>query len=336
MIPISELNDVRRRAVDSLEKIRLNSFNRLSTLSEKISQRIGGSQEPRKFSTSPKSELIVTVDKIKTLETAIKTGADAVLFGGESYYHEIIMPAKYQQAIKIIHDFGKKIYIGTPRIVRNFEQSDLEEIIKVVNDSDGIYVHNISTLHLVKRLSSLPIYTDYSLITFNSLTIEELKNLGVEGITLSPELTFEQVKSIAKNSPLPVECIVHGRLELMISSYCTIGSFLGGVGEHKCSQPCKRQKFYLRDRKAALFPVVTDQFCRMHILNSKTLSMLPYASEFFKSGVNRIRIDGRAMSNNELEETIKKYRLSLIGESVVEDDEITRGHYFRGVTINSL
>ena len=353
MVPLSVINDVRRKAIKQLEDKKLAEI-KLRRPSQRHYELVGarnkeqGASEvaervldPCPLTLVPKETpyiaesitLTVQVDTIDMLKSAIGVGADAVLFGGESYYHEIITPELYRQAIDIAHDAGKKIYIATPRIVRNDEQSALEDILAAVEDADGVYVHNIATLNLARRLTDLPIHTDYSLITFNSQAINFLYNLGVESVTLSPELTFEQVKSLVKSSVLPVECIVHGRAELMVSSYCVAGSFLGGVGEHKCSQPCRRQKLFLRDRKSAIFPVVTDQFCRIHILNSKPLSMLPYAADFKNAGVSSIRIDGRAMTNKELETTIKDYRRALQGAVLTEPEnfDFTRGHYFRGV-----
>ena len=326
IIPISELNEIRRQATDILNDKRLSKFIK-TTKNVQIKSKF-----KRVFPSKNKGfYLQVAVDNIEKLNLAIQAGADLILFGGESFHHEIITPKIYRQAISIVQNAGKKIYISTPRIVRNAEQPQLEKILTSVDNANGIYVHNLATLRLAKNLTNLPICSDFSMITFNSETIKFLAEFGVESVTLSPELTLEQIKSLTKNSPLPVECIVHGRIELMISSYCTAGSFIGGVGEHICSQPCKRQKFYLRDRKQAIFPIVTDQFCRMHILNSKILSMLPHVMEFKNIGVNRIRIDGRAMPNNELFQTIRNYRLAMADNLVVEENDITRGHYFRGV-----
>ena len=87
----------------------------------------------------------------------------------------------------------------------------------------------------------------------------------------------------------------------------------------------------MRDRKSAIFPVVTDQFCRMHILNSKPLSMLPHVKTLAEAGVNSLRIDGRFLSTRELDKIVKSYRAALDGEELEEDFDFTRGHYFRGV-----
>ena len=339
MVPLSEINDVRRRAIKQLED-EWSAMSKIKTILTNYHEfNIHETENLRNFDFEPYHaediNLIVHVDSLDMLKTAIEAGANSILFGGESYHHEALTPRTYQEATSLTHRAGKQLYIATPRIVRDADQPDLEEILSAVKEADAVYVHNVATLGLVRRLTNLPIHTDYSLIVFNSEIIKYLKYINVKGVTLSPELTFEQVKSLTKDSPLPVECIVHGRSELMISSYCVAGSFLGGVGEHKCSQPCKRQRFYLRDRKAAIFPIVTDQFCRMHILNSKPLSMLSYVADFKKAGISAIRIDARAMSSKELDITIKNYRRALFGDSIAEDNDFdfTRGHYFRGILL---
>ena len=135
-----------------------------------------------------------------------------------------------------------------------------------------------------------------------------------------------------------------GRLELMVSEYCVTGSFLGGIDQGPCSRPCLRKgaRYALKDRKNMLFPLVMDQFCHMHVLNSKTLSMLPHAMKFAGMGIGRLRIEGKAMSSSEIADAVRNYKeysqwtQELLPEQLehikeLEGEEITRGHYFRGV-----
>ena len=79
----------------------------------------------------------------------------------------------------------------------------------------------------------------------------------------------------------------------MVSEYCMIGSYLGELHTGKCNQACLRGEYQLKDRKNENFPIVTDQFCRMHVLNGKELSMLPHVSKFGAMGIDRIRIEGK-------------------------------------------
>ena len=228
MIPISELNDVRRRVVEQLEILRLKKFERekISAVKEKI------------YSSCEVEEtkLIAHVDTLEKLKVALDAGADEILFGGETFTNQ---PVKnISAAIELVHKRGKKISLATPRLVREGEPFTLPAEI------DAVYVHNLATLNLAKNFG-VPIRTDFSLHVFNSATINFLKNLGVVGVTLSPELNLMQVKSRAKKSPLPVECIVHGRQELMISAYCVLGSFIGNLDKKKLPACLQGEKFFL-------------------------------------------------------------------------------------------
>lgn len=312
MVPLSELNEVRRVAVEKLENLRLEKFSKFPAVSseEKIFP----------IYRADKIELVAQVDTLEKIKIALANGADSILYGGENFCNRIITAQEISQAEKIVHTANKKFYLATPRLVRNAEFSNLEKILTAAN-FDAVYIHNLGSLNLVKNSTAAPIRTDFSLIVSNSKTINFLKNLGVEGVTLSQELTLAQIKNLAKKSCLPVECIVHGRAELMISAYCAIGSFLGNVDN--CPHACRKNNYFLRDRKNILFPVVTDQFCRMHILNSKVLSMIDNRNEF--DGAARIRIDGRFLTNDELAQVVRAYKY---GGAEVEN--FTRGHYFRG------
>lgn len=311
MVPISELNDVRRRAVEDLERQRLKKFER-----EKISA-AAANKKPVPSSSFLVPALTAHVDTLAKAQAALDAGADEILYGGETFTNRPVKDVA--AAIELVHGRGKKISWATPRIVRE------DEPLTVPAEIDAVYVHNLATLRLARKLSAAPIRTDFSLHVFNFATINFLARLGVEGVTLSPELNLTQVKALAQKSPLPVECIVHGRQELMISAYCVLGSFLGGLDKKNCPHVCRAEDFYLRDRKGELFRVVTDQFCRMHILNAKTLSMIENRAEF--EGVARLRVDCRALTLNETAQIVRAYKF---GGAEIEN--FTRGHYFRGAT----
>ena len=238
-----------------------------------------------------------------------------------------------------------RIDFNLPRIIKENHQKSIEKLLMAWQKScppDAVHVHNIGALALVKRLTDLPIHADYSLISYNTNTLSFLKEYGVAEATLSPELNLKQIQAIAKKSELPLSCMVHGRLELMISEYCVTGSFLGGIDRGACSQPCTKGNYALKDRKEAKFPLVMDQYCHMHVLNSKCLSMLPYAMKFAPMGIATMRIEAKAMAESEIRQIVKAYRKAMKLPAELDEaqeawakeqegSEITRGHFYRGV-----
>lgn len=338
MVPMSEINEARRKAVEALDALHLKEIEAREHRPEpKFTDRIA---RP----TPKKVHFLVAVDTLGKAEAALSAGADGILFGGESYEHRVIAPEEYERAWQMAREAGARIDFNTPRIVHDGQQKHVERLLAAFAafPPDAVHVHNIAMLALVRRLTDFAIHADYSLISYNKQTLAFLKDYGVAGATLSPELTAKEIRQLAKESPLPLTCIVHGRLELMVSNYCVTGSFLGGCGEGPCTQPCTRGHFALKDRKDALFPLAMDQFCHMHVLNSKVLSMMPHAMKFRAAGIETMQIEAKAMGEKEIAAIVKAYRkamafpeepaeaqLSWIHEQ--EGKDITRGHYFRGV-----
>lgn len=338
MVPMSEINEARRKAVEALDALRLKEIEAREHRPEpKFTDRIA---RP----TPKKADFLVAVDTLGKAEAALAAGADGILFGGESYEHRVIAPEEYERAWQMAREAGARIDFNTPRIVHDGQQKHVEHLLAAFAafPPDAVHVHNIAMLALVRRLTDFAIHADYSLISYNKQTLAFLKDYGASGATLSPELTAKEIRQLAKESPLPLTCIVHGRLELMVSNYCVTGSFLGGCGEGPCTQPCTRGHFAIKDRKDALFPLAMDQFCHMHVLNSKVLSMMPHAMKFRAAGIETMQIEAKAMGEKEIAAIVKAYRkamafpeepaeaqLSWIHEQ--EGKDITRGHYFRGV-----
>lgn len=337
MIPMSEINEARRKAVELLDAQRLAEF--------RLAPRVFAPLHERRHVPSRTASLMVSADTVGKVKAAIEAGADGILFGGESYAHKAIPWRDYQEAWELAKASGVRIDFNLPRIIRENHQKPIENLLADWNEScrpDAVHVHNIGAFALAKQRTDLPIHADYSLISYNKQTLAFLRDYGAAEATLSPELNLRQIQSIAKGSALPLTCIVHGRLELMISEYCVTGSFLGETGEGICTQPCLKGSYALKDRKEALFPLVMDQYCHMHVLNSKSLSMLPHAMKFAPLGIQTLRIEAKSMTEAEIRQIVKAYRkaaklpaeLDEAQEAWIKEQEggeITRGHYFRGV-----
>lgn len=341
IVPMSVMNDARRILVEKLMTLRLKTYERPQSVvrDNAVWQKdfILNNEEIKK------PELVVAADTLEKVRSAADSGADIVLFGGDSYQHEYISPDMYRQAVQICQERRCKIAFGTPRIMRDNEQTAFTKWLEHIQDLpiEAIYAHSLAQMYLIRKAGNIPIWADYSFNTYNDATINFLADYNIQGATVSPELNFKQIKTLANASPLPLECLVHGNMELMVSEYCVLGSFMGNLDKGSCTKPCEKNKYWLCDRKNEKFPIVTDQFCHMHLLNGKELNMLAHLPEFTVSRIERVRIDGRYMTNKELAKFTKLYKevliegknhVALMPENIAKyETNITRGHYFRGV-----
>lgn len=342
MVPISEMNDARRRAIEQLEAARLAKFSRKPLPKDKSIAAL--MPEVRTVIRENRPELVVNVDDVDKVKAAVDNGADIVMFGGECFGKRSLSAEDYRTVATYCQSHGCKIILNTPRLVLQSQMKDLQESIALFNELKplAISVGNIGTLHLLKELTKVPLHGDFPLNIYNSITADYLTDAGLASLTLSPELNFAQVEDLAAKKLAPLECLVHGYLSLMISDYCMLGSFLGGQNIIKCSKACLRGQYWIKDRMDELFPVVTDQFCRMHILNTKELSMLPHVPRLMRAGLSRLRFEAKYSPVKEVARITRLYR-ELINQgdqhpliikdkiTTAEHEQITRGHFFRGV-----
>ena len=328
MFPISEINEVRRKASEDLYIKRISSYPERGSLAAREYKL----PTPKQRSNN-ESAITIQVDSLEKAKFAILQSADVVILAGESFNQREISIEDCESFVRIAKKAGIKAVIATPRIVKEFNLAYVQDRLKKIAKlkPDAILLGNLSLLTQAQKYK-IPLWLDFGLNTYNSLSLEFWQNQGIETVLLSPELTLEQVQELASRTSIKLECMVQGRVEMMVSEYCIPGSFLGEIHEKDCYGACA-QPLFLKDRLDEKFPLVTDQFCRMHILNAKELSVLAYIRKFQHLGINYLRIDARYMSFDEIKKHLKEYKLGLVDSQPMPEtnNNYTKGHYFRGV-----
>ncbi|HHY92034.1 MAG TPA: U32 family peptidase, partial [Firmicutes bacterium] len=250
LVPFSELNELRRKAVESLTAARLAVYARPPVQPEACAPhrfRPGASARP-----VPRPRLAVTVGSAAKGKLALAAGADVLYCGGETYSGE--EPARghdLEELAELAAGQGKEVVAASARITSDAELQALEPYFQTATRLGlAVQVANLGALFLARELGVGRLYLDWPLYTFNSLTLAEWQQLGVCRLTLSPELNREQILGMSKTG-VELECVVQGQLEMMVSEYCLPGSVLGGfTSRSRCSRPCAHlTRFALQDRK---------------------------------------------------------------------------------------
>lgn len=331
MVPMSEINEARRMAAEALDAARLEAFAPKRTEKHKVDVQL---VKPEKNIPKKHAVLTVRTDTVGKAQAALSAGADYIIFGGDLFTTKIVTDADYARVAELAAQYGKKWAPGTPRIIsQGQEEFYARQFAKWQQlNPDAVYIANNSLWQIAKENCTLPLWADMALNIYNSSCLEFWHEAGARGAVLSAELTLKQIEHLCAVSPMPLECLVQGRIEMMVSEYCAGGSFLGGLDKGKCSFNCREQLF-LNDRKDASFPLVTDQNCRMHVLNAHDLSLLANLKAVQEAGVERLLIDARYYSEEETAQMAALYKGVMNGEIRQEENlpHTTRGHYFRGV-----
>jgi len=191
----------------------------------------------------------------------------------------------------------------TPRVVKDDEVKAYMNTLKAIVEAkpDSISIHVPQALLWLRDLGYTgAIEADTGLNIFNGSALQVWEDLHMSSVAPSLELTLAQLVNLQKSTKLPLEIMVHGYTEMMISEYCAIASFVGTGKKENCPMPCVKEDYALKDRKGEVFPLRTDPYCRMHIMNSHEMDMRAYVPELHRKGLHILRIDGRHMDPKRL------------------------------------
>lgn len=341
MWPASILNALRRDAVTALETAlithHVESWQALQVTGDVDYD--FKAQHELSYDTCPM--ISARVDEIEGVKAAISGGAQKIVFGGDRLSRTPYALSIYDEVARLCAQSDVICTFATPRVVKDDEveayKHTLEAIVQAHPDSISIHVPQ-ALLWLHELGYTGAIEADTGLNIFNTPTLHFWEQLHISCVNPSQELTLKQITEIAKHSHIPIETMVHGYTEMMISEYCAIASFVGPGSKVNCSMPCVTESYSLKDRKGEIFPLRTDPYCRMHIMNSHEMDMRAYVPMLLQKGISILRIDGRHMKPNYVQDIVSQYVAIANGTMDAppkkvdsQGESITRGHYFRGI-----
>ena len=198
----------------------------------------------------------------------------------------IYVPLKYlknKQYWEIIKTLSRNnnLYIYLPTVLkdnfRNFYFNDIDAIIKKYKIK-GLICSNLSCINYFSNLKGkLDLVANYTFNVFNNYTINELAEIGIKRVVLSPELDESNLKNITNNSIIPTEVLVYGKLVLMNIGYCLLGS--SNLCYPRCDMKCKENsKFYLKDRLNMNFRLIPDSIQTISTLYNSKINSISYSN----------------------------------------------------------
>jgi len=358
-IPLSLINSARREAIEELSRLRLAGYCRVCGSV--------GLQTSHTRDEDRRPLLSVRVAGAKGVYAAVLGGANRVYVDIEGITGN--EPAT-NAAIEKAHMTGVTVFIRLPDIVKDKEMALVTGTLDKLHGVDGILATGPDQIYMLREMYDLLLAVDYPANVFNTQGLDFLTGLGACSITVSPELTLDEIASISAG--YDIECLVQGSVQLMVSEHCLIGGIKGcdspigvkggvksevkgSITTEQTARPCQPGSTAgtgvtgcsIRDKKGFVFPVRHDNRCRTHIYNSKELALVDSIPDILEAGVRSLRIDGMFYDAKQVEEVTMLYSHAI--ETYLENPaqydgtvflsrlkkmfpgNLTTGHYFRGV-----
>lgn len=326
-VPVKFLNEVRRAALEKLDKEILCRYRR--TAEPKPETEPGNSRNH----SACLPDLHFCAENEEQLE-----GIREFLLRPERNYESIVSfeadtvnPAHWHRMISEFHGSGARVYLYLPHIFRTEARRYFEKYRSVLLSAgfDGFIIRSLEESEYIKRVfreAKLPcphLHFDYNLYACNTYAMRMNQRLGANMQTLSVEMNLKELRNLGGKG---TEAIVYGRLLMMVSAQCI----------KKTTRGCDHipEVLYLKDRQQEQMPVKNKcTFCYNHIYNAKPLSTLGISKSIRKLGVESVRLLFTTENKSETLSVLDAYEKAYIREmDVKENMELyTRGHYKRGI-----
>ena len=314
-LPMQSLNELRREALETLEKVICEKYRRSGEVKD---------PEEDKTELSMEEEVLsgwtASVRTAEQMEVILEEEAIGRIYADCTMFPHIWEKDSYVEWITKVHAAGKEIYLVMPYIFRERTRKQYEAAYNRIFGAgwDGILIANYESFAFLKEHGYTGrIMTDYNLYEFNQESRKFWKEKGVFEFTAPVELTERELQDLRVKDG---EVIVYGYLPMMISAGCT----------QKTTRGClkKSGQTTITDRYRNPFVVKNEcDYCYNILYNYVPLYLGDRMEEVYQIGPGRIRL----MFTTERQQEVRQILSAYFEGKELPEGTYTRGHWKRGI-----
>jgi putative protease len=323
IVPMRELNQVRRQAVERLELERKKppAYEHrkvdvyADVLTTKPDSGITGLASQSSLSQAPtKPQLTALCRSMEQVEAVAQSDLEWI-------YADFEFIKQYGAAVECARQYGKKIALATTRIHMPGEMGYVNMIAQF--KPDGVLVRNTGAVYAyMKRRAEHPeefhpkLIGDFSLNMANHKTIDLFLDAGCSLVTPSYDLNIQQMVDLLRRTDTSkLEIVIHQHIPMFHTEHCVYCTFLSeGTDYTNCGRPCEDHRVSLQDRIGMSHPVRVDDGCRNTVFNAVEQSGAEYLQNFLDLGVSHYRVEFLEESAEKVHEVLDLYKRALSGE----------------------
>lgn len=314
-LPMQSLNELRREALETLEKVICEKYRRSGEVKD---------PEEDKTELSMEEEVLsgwtASVRTAEQMEVILEEEAIGRIYADCTMFPRIWEKDSYVEWITKVHAAGKEIYLVMPYIFRERTRKQYEAAYNRIFGAgwDGILIANYESFAFLKEHGYTGrIMTDYNLYEFNQESRKFWKEKGVFEFTAPVELTERELQDLRVKDG---EVIVYGYLPMMISAGCI----------QKTTRGClkKSGQTTITDRYRNPFVVKNEcDYCYNILYNYVPLYLGDRMEEVYQIGPGRIRL----MFTTERQQEVRRILSAYFEGKELPEGTYTRGHWKRGI-----
>lgn len=310
IVPIRELNSIRRRAVELLAGERPKP----PVYVKRAVEVYGDAAVPASPVARGEAKLTALCRSLPQVQAALEAGVEMI-------YADFEFIKQFPAAVEAVRAAGKQIALATPRIHMPGENGYHNNILRL--QPDAVLVRNTGALYYYLRhrmenpgAANPRLIGDFSLNIANHKAVDLFTEVGCDIVTPSYDLNIQQmVDLLCKADTAKLEIVIHQHLPMFHTEHCVYCTFLSeGTDYTNCGRPCEEHRASLQDRIGMSHPVRVDEGCRNTVYNAIEQSGAEYLANFMELGVSRYRVEFLEETPEKVHEVIDLYNRALRGE----------------------
>ncbi|WP_431027280.1 peptidase U32 family protein [Lysinibacillus sp. LZ02] len=278
-----------------------------------------------------KPELLVTPQSVEHIQDLLKAGADAFVIGEQQFGLRLagdFTVAQVEEATKIVHEAGKKVYVAVNALFHNDRLEALDSYLKEMQriGVDALLFGDPAVVMAVRELGiTIPLHWNPETIATNWFQVNYWAERGAERAVLARELSFEEVTEIKENAKAEIEVQVHGMTCMFQSKRSLLGNyFLYRDQAMEIENRKENKNMFLHDKERKNKYPIYEDLNGTHIFSPNDMCIIDELGELFEAGIDSLKFDGVLQSYDYIVKVTSLYRQAIDtyfdqGEEAYED-----------------
>ena len=193
-------------------------------------------------------ELLAPAGGPQEFNAALAAGADALYCGFGNTFNarrsaQSFNSTTFEQACRRAHLAGAQVYVTVNVVIRSDEMPTVLALVRRawLLGADAFIIQDWGLLREVTtRWPQISCHVSTQANVHDARGVRLCKELGVDRVTLSRELSLSEIKHIAGEG-VDLECFCHGAICICYSGVCMMSSCGGNRSANRgsCAQPCR-------------------------------------------------------------------------------------------------
>ncbi|WP_078552698.1 peptidase U32 family protein [Bacillus alkalicellulosilyticus] len=263
-------------------------------------------------------EILVTPNSVTAVERLIKAGANAVVIGEEKFGLRLageFSRAEVEEATKIAHEHGAKVYVAMNAIFHNDRIAELPDYLAFLDkiNVDAVIFGDPAVIMAAKEVApNMRLHWNTETTATNWFTANYWGKRGATRVVVAREINMDAIVEMKEHAEVEVEVQVHGMTNMFQSKRTLIGNYFQYQGKDlKVEKTDKSRQMFLYDpERGAKYPIYED-INGTHIMSPKDICIIDELEDMLEAGIDSFKIEGLFKSTEYMESIIALYKEAI-------------------------